>query len=279
MINKLNIYSSDVGTSLISNRVEEIEAIRHHEFLKKYIPDVKIASNSNMETGTTIKLTTEISYIDFQNFPYVEINPINMTVIEIITLIELVLERARQEKGIYCIHASCSLYKNEAIVFWGDVSGMGKTTFAEKLSKVSGGEFYSDEKTLINLNTCSVVGGINYINRSKQTNDSDGYEKVGKSRNSEKRIRSLVYGLIEQTNNSRKIEWSPDKFEWHLYEELSRKIRASSRRVLNGSRSVPSLDTQDLADKRIKEVRNFIGKIKCYQLMGSPDQVISFLTS
>jgi len=67
--------------------------------------------------------------------------------------------------------------------------------------------------------------------------------------------------------------WSSEKFEWHLYEELTRKIRATSRRLFKNSLPVPSLDTSIISQKRSSRVKEFVKFISCYYMSGTEEQI------
>lgn len=73
----------------------------------------------------------------------------------------------RQKIGIYCIHRTCAIYQNKAYIFWGGLSGIGKTRDAFELSKENNAIFYFDEKVLLDLNNIKFCGGINKSIKTK----------------------------------------------------------------------------------------------------------------
>lgn len=258
------------------------EKVLSNSFIGKYIPNLKIADQcSSFEAE--ISFQNKDTFFEFNSYPQVLVGSKQLSDRDAISLIELVLERARQEKGIYCIHSATVIYKGKSVIFWGGASGMGKTrlarTFVDK-----GAQFYSDEKTLIDLNSNEIVGGIpfQYLEKTywKKTqnlnNAEDPYLSVDTTGlESVHPIGCFIYGFGLDNAATSTDKWSPEKFEWHLYEELGRKIRAISRRVVDGGVSVPSIDSQKNGDQRIKLVKELTKNIDCYSIQGTPDTVIN----
>jgi hypothetical protein len=222
-------------------------------------------------------------FFNFASYPNIAIGCNQFSTKDIISVIELALERARQDQGIYCIHSSSVIYKGKAVLFWGGATGMGKTRMA-RLFMEKGASFYSDEKTLFSPIELEVVGGIGFQylaktywkkNSSILTDPEESYIKIDvEERKKNFPIALFVYGFgIDGAEFSMEL-WESAEFEWHLYEELGRKIRAISRRVLEGKMSVPSIDSQENADRRVKNVSTFTKKIKCYSIQGCPEKVI-----
>ena len=261
--------NEDVGNSVINN-----------DFIGKYIPGFNFDSAGQVDSVINF-LDQDLSF-DFGKYPEVSIGLGGMSEKDIISLIELVLERARQEKGVYCIHSATVIYKDKAVIFWGGASGMGKTRMARKFAE-DGALFYSDEKTLIDFNSTRVVGGIPYQYLEKDywikklgVTEDDSYHRSESASTGSFPIMVFVYGFAIDGAVFSADKWSPEKFEWHIYEELGRKIRAISRRVKDASVSVPSIDSQECADKRISLIKRN-NSLPCYSVQGTPEAIIEFI--
>ena len=259
---------------------ELAETIQNNDFLSKYIPGFSLATDNNIEAS--VEFLNQEVFFEFKDYPKIKIGIKGVSEKEIISLIELVFERVRQEKGIFCIHSATAVYKGKAVIFWGGASGMGKTRLAKLLA--NDGSFYSDEKTLVNARNMEILGGIPFIYLDKdywkrQITDKqeDSYYHSATNNSEPVPIALFVYGFgINGAEMSTDL-WRPEKFEWHLYEELGRKIRAISRRVKDGNIAVPSIDSRANGDHRIQSVKEVAQKIPCYSIQGSPESVVDYI--
>lgn len=150
---------------------------------------------------------------------------------------------------------------------------MGKTSLAGKVARDFNGKFYADEKILIDLERGVMVGGVGtaYLKKDKK----NSFTPINYNYDRPIPITILAYAYLADTASKLQVEkWSGDKLEWHLYEELCRKIRATSRRLNNGSLPVMSIDTPRLAQKRIVAVRKLAQKVPSYYLLGNSDDLI-----
>ena len=277
---KYTTVISSGGVSIMVN-FEDVKVggeVLADSFMKKYIPGLEIGKNN--KTEVVVNFVKRKVFFQFDTYPKINIGSTGLSIKDIISLIELVLERARQEKGIYCIHSASVIYKNKAVIFWGGATGMGKTRLVEEMSK-QGGSFYSDEKTLIDLNKMKVMGGIQFQFLDKEfwkkqikNQSKDSYYRHNSEHISSLPIGLFVYGFGIDGAKTSSERWSPIKFEWHMYEELGRKIRSISRRIMDGKKSVPAIDTQTNADRRIRFVHSLSNTIPCYSIQGSVINVV-----
>lgn len=188
-------------------------------------------------------------------------------------MIEFLLEGVRQETGIYCLHSSSVVVNGRSIIFWGNASGMGKTRLALTLSEKFGAQMYSDEKTLLNLQKNITVGGIASIYLLKpylkdKFGNADFYNFIPPGRFFP--VGFFVYPHIDENSKSIYVErWDVNKFSWHLYEELSRKIRGTSRRIFNNTLPVSSIDSIPIATQRSLAVEAYVKSTPCYYMRGS----------
>lgn len=101
-----------------------ISTIINDSFFYSYIPSVEIlrTPTENMDATITVEETTE-NVLNI-NYPYIYYGYKNLNGKDIISLIEFILERARQEKCIICIHGAGAVINHKLVVCWGSATGM-----------------------------------------------------------------------------------------------------------------------------------------------------------
>lgn len=189
---------------------------------------------------------------------------------DIATISEYFLEKKRQKKGVYCLHSSTAIVNQKAIIFWGGATGIGKTTFAKETFKSLRGSLLFDEKTLVDFVSQRVIGGIIADCKTKNI-------KAFKNTEKSYPIAFFIFPHLERQGQPIIKKWNPQMFNWHLYEEVSRKIRGVSRRINNLSYPLPSLDTFQLSQKRVKLVKFLTKTISCFYLEGSVREAIKII--
>lgn len=252
--------------------------IKEDKFLYSYIPSLEIyekEKNKRFSAEIIIKEANQNS-LKF-DFPNIEYNYIEFNTKDVISLIEYVLERCRQEKGIICIHGAAAILKNNLIISWGPATGMGKTTLALELAKH--GKFYSDEKVLIDLDKKLGVGRIKnqYISNDYWRNKYESnnlYKEIITSKKINYKIGLLVHPIICNSNEFIIDVWNKEKFLWHLYEESCRKIRGTSRVFFDNTYPAPSLDTLELSKQRLELLKLFVNDIKCIYYKGNINDIV-----
>ncbi|MEK7120250.1 MAG: hypothetical protein AAB824_01790 [Patescibacteria group bacterium] len=255
-------------TSTDSNIIKKLE---QSEFLQRYVPNCKILHDSVSAVANIILKTGKPDF--FLKYPKAKYTNIFYEDKDIVSLIEFLLEGVRQEAGIYCLHSSSAVINGRNIIFWGNASGMGKTRLALTLSEKFGAQMYSDEKTLLNLQENVTVGGIASIYLSKpylqdKFGNADFYDFIQPGKSFP--VGFFVYPHIDEDSKSIHIErWGANKFSWHLYEELSRKIRGTSRRIFNNTLPVSSIDSISIATQRSLAVEDYAKSTPCYYMRGS----------
>lgn len=272
----INAYfkSSRAIIKIIVNK-EDYNRLIKDEFLYSYIPSLSIGTYKKSDAIVELK-KDKTNYIEF-NYPYIVYHYTNFNSKDIISLIEYIFERARQEKNIICIHGAASIYDNKLVVAWGGTTGMGKTTFALELSKY--GEFYSDEKVLLDLDKVMGVGSIKnqYISNDywkKLYNTNSPYIKLANTKKEKYKINLLIHPIICNSNDYVLDKWDNDKFLWHLYEESSRKIRGTSRLFFDKNYPARSLDSFELASKRLELIKKFVHKVPCIYFKGNIENAL-----
>lgn len=261
----LRISSCGASVLVRSNNPEDIEKLIKSDFLYRYIPEIKIDQLGN-KTDATLDLKRGASRIMLK-YPRAEYRNKSVDVNDVLSLAEYLLERARQSRGYYCMHGAAVEVRGKAIIFWGGASGMGKTALAKYFSKQADCIWFSDEKVVIDLKHSTVVGGVGsaYFNKGEK----NVYDKLALRKKMELPIAMFVYPFVTSVPNKLTWDrWTSEKFDWHLFEEMNRKIRGTSRRVFSNIEPLPPLDDMTLARKRNALIGNMAKRMPCYYAQG-----------
>ena len=271
------VKSYNAAVRICSNNKSDIDQISQSLFLRRYIPQYEIFLYRR-HFDCDLKIQHSRSKKFSLKYPVATYFVSTYNEKDIISFAEFLLERARQERGLYCIHSSAATVRGRGIIFWGGASGMGKTRLALTLANMKDCLFFSDEKTLIDLPHNMMRGGVAtaYLSKSHFQKTHGGKPFLEHNRApSDVPIRFFIYPYVEEQSKNIIVErWFPEKFNWHLYEELSRKIRGTSRRIFANTMPLPSLDTQKLSEDRSRAVKKYTKKIPCYFLKGSESSII-----
>jgi len=208
---------------------------------------------------------------------------------DLVTLIEYFFEYIRQKNGIYCLHGSAVSDGQRGILIIGGVSGIGKTTLALNLCLGKDFKFIGDEKILID-ERLNLIGGLKSINYNKpQLYESvlinlDGKDRVSLSQfvkieENKVPLKMILQPILfaDSTADLKVEKWTAEKTNFHIYEELTRKIRGVSRRINNYSLPVDSFDTPKLAKHRSRLAAYLSEKVLSYWLAGSFDNMAEFI--
>lgn len=260
--------------------IDTFKQIIEDEFFNAYIPSVKVIDYCEKYDAIIYVQNDNTNSIEV-NYPNIYYRYTSLNTKDIITLIEFVFERARQEKGIFCIHGASSIVNDKAVICWGPATGMGKTTLALALSNIEN-QFYSDEKVLIDIPNKKVVGRIKkiYISNDhwkEKFGNVNFYENDTSAFDKEYDISMFVYPLICDNKQVILEKWNPNKFAWHLYEETSRKIRGTSRIFFNYTYPASSLDTFVLSVTRLNMVKEFTDSVLSIYYKGNIDSIVDFV--
>ncbi|MFA6593905.1 MAG: hypothetical protein WCT16_01480 [Candidatus Buchananbacteria bacterium] len=267
----LVIKSAGAAIEISSQNKKDIVKLKKSTFLKRYIPDGQIVTDMVMDQkkvdcrlvlhGGSEKLKLNYPQADYYTKKYNEK--------DIVSLAEYLLERARQERGIFCVHGSACVVNDQAIIFWGGASGMGKTSLSHDLGRKQWAKWYGDEKILIDLRRKTVCGRVAtaYIKNGQK----NIYQSIIGNFSPSIPIAFFVYPFLFKNSNDRLtwVRWPKEKFYWHLFEELNRKIRATSRRLFNNQEPIMPIDTIELARRRNVLIRGLIKTIPCYYTVGN----------
>jgi hypothetical protein len=269
------VESGGVAVCVRSWSAAWAQKICRSEFLAEYIPDPTVSEDKNTPVAGTLLLKRGAPSFSGE-FPKTEYRAPSCDEKDIISIIEFLFERAREERGVYCIHSSSAIIGGKAIIFFGGATGMGKTRLALRCGGIRGGETYSDEKTLIDFKKEMAVGGVQraYLEKHFYKKRGTSEKTIVFSARRKVPIAFFVYPFVEESARKTVVEcWDAAKFEWHLYEESSRKIRGVSRRVSSGRIPVMSADTPELARRRIRDTKYFTKKKSCYYMRGTESAI------
>lgn len=282
----MRIVNADLKIDVITNGIDEF-SLKNDHFLCEYIPDlsiVEVSDNSLPDFVIKLNVLSENSIEVADNTVTINCSK-KCSTKDVITLIDYGLEYCRQCKGIYCLHGSAVTKSNQAIVFLGQVSGIGKTSIALELTLKHEFTFLGDEKILIKfINGQPFIKSTNRLKFNKsyledylQINEAKFVERFGNISNEWTKLGFLVQPQICSKGTLLQDKWDHLKTEFHLYEEITRKIRGCSRRVNNFTEPVLSIDTYDLSKKRSDFCRKLSQKIPAYHIVGDKLVVGEFL--
>lgn len=271
------VRSAGCLVRLRSDDESVIDAIRDSDFLSRYVPDCSVLGDEITDEQVPTIVIAKGAQSFEMNYPTARYRNEDFDEKDIVSLLEIMLERSRQEAGVYCLHSSSAVVNGEGVVFWGGASGMGKTTMSLLFGETDGCKTYSDEKTLINAGTMEMIGGVRtaYLTKGEVSKKYGlGFRKID---DGEEVIRVPLKILVQpQTVPGAKLfieEWNNDKTEWHMYEELTRKIRGTSRRLFCGTLPVQSIDTDEVARKRSADSHRISFSVKSYFMRGDADEI------
>jgi len=286
LVHYMNLYKQTVisgGAALMIVAPKKLEKLLSHPFFDTYIPAAN-ALIGGAAHGCRLTVTfgkrTVLQQKSSELFSLLV--KTSITPEDYISIIEYVLEYFRQILGIYCIHSASVINRGKAEVFWGAATGMGKSRTATLLSKKLGMEMISDEKTLLNLARKEVVGGVQAVSLHHHYHAKQLDKKMLKFAKAARAypIKRLhyVHNLGHHADEVEVFPWTNKVFEWHLYEELSRKIRGVSRRVDEFTTPLPSLDTEQLALARSSAVGRFCRLIECVYIRADEERVLKYFS-
>lgn len=285
-MNNLSLNVAGFFCQLIIDDSAFFEAVKKSKFWKVYAPDVVISEPSE-HPNMIVEINPSIKTINFSKSIVKIPHTKNVTAEDIITTIDYIFEAHRNSKGIYTINSSTVVSTDsKAIIFFGGATGMGKTGLARFFSEEKHFSMYSDDKTLIDIPNLKVINGSNYIHLNKlnlkkefELNDAEHIEFKRMSKKHSLQIALFVYGYsLDAASFSEEEVWDPKKFEWHLYEALTKRIRGTTRRIAGGSISLPSLDTKVLSEKRIKDVQYLCSEIHCLFIKAAPQKIFEVVS-
>ncbi len=267
-INKLYITSGEATLLVESENSAILSDLQNEAFVRSHIPSAIISTETLEKVDASLLIKNSEQFDVILKYPDVVcFQPEKVDTRGVIALMGYILERANNEKGVYSVHSSVITKNNKAIVLFGGTTNLGKTSIAKIASEKFAWSFYSDEMALIDSNDGKIIAG------GKIVTNSDSFDDFNLPETKETfEIIGFVHPHID--NGLNKFEkWNSDKFFWHLKEELARKIRGGSKAIHFFSYPLGSLDTFDIASKRLLFAKNLSEKIPCYEMRGDPEYI------
>jgi hypothetical protein len=261
--------------------------LKKEPFLYEYIPDLIIDSfsdNSNPDFIIKFYVSNHNSLDIVDNIITINYSK-ECSTKDIITLLEYGLEYCRQSKDIYCLHGSAVAKSEHAIIFLGQVSGIGKTSISLELVLNHKFQFLGDEKILLKyINNRLSVKSTNrlkfnksYLEDYSQINEKDFISKFCNISGNWIPLSLLIQPQICPKGILLHDKFDPSKTEFHLYEEITRKIRGCSRRVNGFTEPLLSIDNYELSKKRSGFCKKLSLTIDSYHVVGDKSLVGNFL--
>lgn len=277
--------------------------VTENDFVSETIPAFSVTKDKNKVDFTVTVRKSDASKVMI-NFDKktcdISINKKEIYQPDLVYLILQIFCRLHEENNTYLIHASCINYMDNGIVLAGE-SGSGKTGVAFSLLN-KGAKYIANDRALIRdvKGVPFVVGGTanmhvriptikqflkKDIKGLKTGGKIDWNEKIlltkeqlkdlGFEQGEQARIRLILFPKIimgaekntffEQENEKKKV--------LDLYQAFSQQIRASSNVFLTIDWPFISLDTSDLAQKRLDMVHKLIDTSKIVTATGNVDGI------
>ena len=275
------IISSYRQHIVLEASAELLERIAHSDFLNKYIPSVSVAGlDSGSHDGTKLRIKASSCTSLQQSGEVYDLlyNPESTTTEDVISVIDYIFDALRQDAEIYCVHASAAQKNGRTVLLIGGASGLGKTSVNLLLCRQFGFDFVGDEKVLVGKQG-KILGSVPLIpDHKREVNLAAGHDDNETVSHIDLSKESVTAELIVQPVTApsatlHMLRWGPQKAEWHLYEEMTRKIRGVSRRVNKFSYGLQSLDDPSKTQKRIENARKIANSVECLTIWGDAELV------
>jgi hypothetical protein len=259
---------------------------KNRRTVEKMIPSVRMQQDHC--TGADSKICIEDGEIFSvrETYPDYKITGINPSPVDILALTEYVLERGRQEKGIYNLHSSAVGLEDRCVIINGG-SKSGKTLISLYVMENLNKKFLTNERALIELRSSSLVGGCNTLDlfsyHRKRFNRLYGMEELDLEKiSSPYTIEAIVQPVIDSGIESAEVILvDPPEAEWTLYPEFTGRIRGDNRRLRGDNYDLTypldSLDTKELAMQRMLDLKTFLSKTPFYFLRGNLESIGNFI--
>ncbi|MGC8681957.1 MAG: hypothetical protein ACP5TF_01520 [Candidatus Acidifodinimicrobium sp.] len=263
----LALESCGVGVNIIGNG-RLISKTINNKLIKKVITSPSISQINKNYPSVFVRYSKRFQLKE--GYPKTEYSGDNTD--NIISIAKHLLERKKQESGMYSIHGSAVSKRGKAIFLFG-WKDTGKSSTAISLVKYKGFSFVSDGQATIDSNA-RIVGKVKIMEElspyiKKNYKISESMEELVQDNQDEKpKIAAFVYPQI--SNSNLKTIWGySEKSIFHMYELLSIEIRGVySCYIDRFRRPLSSLDTVDLSVKRIALARRIAKTIPIIQIKG-----------
>ncbi len=187
-----------------------------------------------------------------------------------IRFVSHLLERERQERGIYTIHGNVITLGERAIALIGGVSGIGKTTLSAQ-STLHGWKWIADEKFLID-EACSYRFGRSVILDDKKTHEAAGSVRPTPPTSQLEICASVIPIVTDSKLQTHK--YSPEKALYHYYEELTRDITGARALFMGYDSPLPSVDMPELSARRRRTAERLSESRPMYFMLGTAAAIL-----
>jgi len=260
-----------------------LQKILDDKFTKHYIPDFRIASGGTTPCIEVVEREQEKKAI--LDYPRGFLKP-HIEHRSFVVTAEYLAERARQEKlGLFALNSAAAERNGDGVLFYGEASNLGKSTFATTLSE-NGFNQFSDEKTLLDLEHNLMVSGSRSIplrkNVWKERFPNDGeYRELDTKEQAVSPKVSLIISPHYDHGLDKPIITALDPLDlfWGLLAAISKRIRGVTRFIDDFTFQLPSIDTEELSEKRIELMRKFSRAVKGFYFQGNHHQLVTFVKS
>jgi hypothetical protein len=260
--------------------VSQFEGKKTNVKLRKVIPSGILENNylGDASTSLTYIVGSEEKSGLHGSYPHITYYSVEPSDTDVLFLSEYLLERKRQENGIYSLHSSVIGNEENAVIFQGG-SQSGKTILGFNTSYNTDLSFLYNERSLIDLEEAKLMGGCDLLRVSPyHRNLFPSLENVElydlETQDTSRNIKGLVFHDIDSGISSPIIKRiSPESANWRLYPEFSDRITGIPFRVNNFSESLPSLDDYTLSSRRIQSLVSFLESVPVYTIKGSLNSI------
>ena len=272
------VIGSGGSRILVKGEDKTLQKIAGSDFAAKYIPSYSVSNNrAGISLRLTLKKGTLLFSAAYPDFSLVFPEG-SLSSQDFITMIDYCLEYDRQAKGSFTIHGSACAKADKGVLIFGPVSGLGKTSLMLELCKNHKFFPLADEKVVISAQR-KIVGGVSALSLDKAA-----ISKILGSRRDSYDLRSgrlipaakdkadlslVVLPIIAEGSRLVIEKLSAAEADWHFYEEASRKIRGTSRRIADFGYAPESLDTQETSLNRINAIRDISTQVEFIRIRGS----------
>lgn len=279
-MNSDKIILESCGSRLcLKAKKDLLEEIISKDFVYEHIPSVSFEENKKYDA------LLQINEGDFKllfNYPNFDYSNVKVSYKDVVAFAGYILERCRQENGLYSVHANSVAINGEGVVIFGPPYS-GKTSVSLNLAQNYNGILISNERTIIDPNELKIVGKTKIVKLNKYVkeliNIKDSYFNIKNTK--PVNLNLLVNTFIDKTRDTLKVEvYDVDSAEWALTREMDQHIRGISRRVRKYTSKwyrLPSLDTEKLANQRMEDVLKMLKNIPCLSLVGPLPKISDYI--
>jgi len=204
----------------------------------------------------------------------------DVTMWDILFLASMFFERQYQEDCKYTLHSSAFSKGEKGILVAGD-RGCGKTVLCLEASLHNDFSYGSNERTLINPGSGSIVSGTNciHVNQFHQkqfllpNSDCIPYSELGLSKMSNVGLSMIVFPKIADSRSVCIRDISMYNVRDYIYRDMSTLINGLFL-VDRMNCPAPSFDTTSLKEQRADAAVSLSNKVPAYFIEGNRKQII-----